>query len=125
MLERSDSTDLIGAAWAASEQKTRLPEDFESFRTARGAAPLVFNTRRAYRRFFLRHRALLERGDARLGVYTKDISRQGIGILSPVQLFPKDVVRLVLPNGAVYQFEVARCRRLAAECYECGTRFAP
>ena len=109
--------------WDAVALKTDLPEDFESFRAARGPAPLAFDTRRAYRRFFLRNKAILETGDVSLAIYTKDVSRQGIGVLTPVQLLPKTKVRLRLPAGDIYQLEIARCRRIAAGCYECGTRF--
>jgi len=122
-LDCGDAAKLIDDQWTAAELTTCLPEDFEAFRAARGATPLQFNTRRNYRRFFLRSKAILTRREARLGVYTKDVSRKGIGILSPIQLFPKERIQLQLPSGAKYGLEVVRCRRVAANCYECGTQF--
>lgn len=123
MLDRDDAASVIDDTWEAVEQKTRLPEDFEAFRAPRGPTPLQFDTRRAYRRFFLRHKAILNRQETLLAVYTKDVSRQGIGILTPVQLLPRERVQLRLPSGVEYQLEIARCRRVVAGCYECGTRF--
>ncbi|MEX2316456.1 MAG: PilZ domain-containing protein [Pirellulales bacterium] len=123
MLDRGDATSVIDDAWDAVEQKTRLPEQLEAFLASRGPTPLHFDSRRAFHRFFMRNKAILERRESRFAVYTKDISRQGIGILTPVQLLPKERVQLRLANGTDYSLEIARCRRVDVGCYECGTRF--
>lgn len=123
MLDHSDATSLIDDAWDAAEPKTRLPKRWEAFLASRGPMPLYLNSRRAFHRFFLPHKAVLDWKDTRMAVYTKDISRQGIGVLTPVQLLPKERVQLRLANGREYELEIARCRRLDADCYECGTRF--
>jgi hypothetical protein len=65
----------------------------------------------------------LTRKDAVVGGYTKDVSRQGIGFLSPVQLMPLEQIEVHLPNGARYRLEVARCQRIEAFCYDCGAKF--
>jgi len=82
------------------------------------------DNRRQYHRYYLRSKALLKRGDTTIGGYTKDISRQGVCLLSPLQLLPKERVKLTLPNGAAYSLQVVRCRRVFDNCFECGTRFA-
>src|SRR5262245_30327556 len=123
MLDSGDAAKLIDEEWLAVDLTTCLPEDFESFRAARGVTPMRFNTRRDYRRFFLRAKAILARLQDRLGVYTKDVSRKGIGVLSPVQVFPKEFIQLRLPSGSEYSLQVVRCRRIAEGCYECGTKF--
>jgi hypothetical protein len=123
MLDGGDATSVIADLWETAEPKTRLPEQYEAFAASRGPTPLHFDSRRAYHRYFLRHKAILQRQDASFGVYTKDVSRQGIGILTPMQLLPKERVQLRLPSGVQYQLEVARCRRVDVGCYECGTRF--
>ena len=71
----------------------------------------------------MRGKAVLKRDEARLGVYTKDLSRQGLCFLSPVQLFPLERVTIEMPNEAEYHLELTRCRRIAESCYECGTKF--
>jgi hypothetical protein len=123
MLDRSDATSVIDEAWDAAEKRTQLPEQLEAFLASRGPTPLHFDSRRAFHRFFLRHKAVLQWRKSVLAIYTKDISRRGIGILTPVQLLPKERVHLRLANGTEYPLEIARCRRVEADCYECGTRF--
>jgi hypothetical protein len=58
-----------------------------------------------------------------LGAFTKDVSRQGIGFLSPVQLLPMEHIGLLLANGTEYALEVSRCRRVDQDCFDCGGRF--
>lgn len=55
-----------------------------------------------------------------IGVYTKDFSRHGIGFLSPVELYPEECVRLVLPTFWT-RLRVMRARRITSHCYEIGT----
>ena len=84
--------------------------------------PLHFDSQRTYHRFYMRSKAVLTRGEERLGSFTKDVSRQGVGFLCPVQLMPLERVRLRLPSAEL-NLEVARCRRIADDCFECGARF--
>jgi PilZ domain len=125
MLEISDERSVIEAAWEAAAAKPHLSRAVaRRFFEPKGPMRGHFDNRRSYHRYYMRGKALLVRGDATLAIYTKDISRQGICFLSPVQLFPKEAVLMQLPNGAEYQLQIARCRRDNDECYECGTRFA-
>src|SRR3990172_8850804 len=122
MLDLSDERGVIAAAWEAAAARTELPRSVaRRFFEPKGPMRGHFDNRRTYHRFYLRGRAILTRRESTLGIYTKDISRQGICFLSPVQLFPKERVRLQMPNGTSYELEIARCRREEDDCFECGT----
>ncbi len=56
-------------------------------------------------------------------VYTKDVSRTGAGFLHGEQLFPKEQLTLLLPDGRCRPIEVIRSRRVADHCYEIGAIF--
>lgn len=118
--EQGVATDL----WAETDANARLPESVcEEYFAHQGPTPVHLDNKRTYHRFFMRGKAILKRDESLLGVYTKDLSRQGLGFLSPVQLFPLERIAIKLPNGAEYQLEITRCRRIDESCYECGTKF--
>lgn len=54
-----------------------------------------------------------------IGVYTKDFSKDGCGILSPIQWFPEEVVRLVLPTFWL-KLRVNCCQKLGNNCFQIG-----
>jgi len=65
-------------------------------------------------------------------IFTRDISRGGLAFLHSCQLYPRERMRVLLPDPAVAKMvpdrqqgviEVARCRRLAPRCYEIGAFF--
>jgi hypothetical protein len=119
-----DEERLIEGAWESAQVQTQLPAAMaKSFFAHSGPMRGHFDNRRSFHRYYLRDKALLTRGESLLGVYTKDVSRQGICLLSPLQLFPKERVELWLPNGSIYQLQVVRCRRECDHCFDCGTRF--
>ena len=125
MLDLSDERDVIADAWEAAVARTELPRSVaRRFFEPKGPMRGHFDNRRTYHRFYLRGKAVLMRGETTLGIYTKDISRQGICFLAPVQLLPKERVKLRMPNGSEYELVIARCRREEDNCFECGTRFA-
>lgn len=123
MLDLSDDQSLIELAWEKVEQKPRLPDEMKDFFDQHGAMRARPGCRRAYQRFFLRGKAILQRQDAYLGVYTADASRQGLRFLSPIQLLPKERCRIRMPRTKEFQIEIVRCRRIADCCYECGAMF--
>ena len=124
MLDLHHEQQLIDELWEAAGTKIRLPESFHAmFFAPHGATPVFHDNRRAYHRYYMRGKAIVLRGDATLAAYTKDVSRQGIGFLSPVQLLPKERVKLRLPKAQL-SLEVARCRRVDQSCFEVGARFA-
>ncbi len=54
-----------------------------------------------------------------IGVYSRDFSRHGVGLLTPFQLFPEERIRVVLPAFWV-ELLVVRARRITSKCYEVG-----
>jgi hypothetical protein len=123
MLDLSDDQSLMDLAWEQAELKPTLPEEMKDFFDQHGTLRARPGCRRAYLRFYLRSKAILQRQDAYLGVYTADASRQGLCFLSPIQLLPKERCRIRLPKTKDFQIEIVRCRRLGDHCYECGAMF--
>ena len=123
MLDISNDQGVIQVDWESLELKARLPDEMKDFFDQHGAVPTRPGCRRAYHRFFLRGKGILQRQDGYLGVITADASRQGLRFLSPVQLLPKERCRIRLPRTKEFQIEIVRCRRVAELCYECGAMF--
>jgi hypothetical protein len=123
MLDIAHDKQLIEELWESAAIKVRLSDSLREFMEQQGAMPIYHDNRRAYHRYFMRGKAVVLRGGATLAAYTKDVSRQGIGFLSPVQLLPRERVRLHLPKAQL-SLEIARCRRVDQGCFECGARFA-
>ena len=123
MLDIAHDKQLIDQLWESAATKVQLSDSLRQSMEQQGAMPVYHDNRRAYHRYFMRGKAVVLRGDATLAAYTKDVSRQGIGFLSPVQLLPKERVRLRVPKAQL-SLEIARCRRVDQGCFECGARFA-
>ena len=123
MLDLSNDQSVMKLAWEKVELKTRLPDEMKDFFDQHGAVPARPGCRRAYHRFFLRGKGILQRKDSYLGVITADASRQGLRFMSPVQLLPKERCRIRLPKTKEFQIEIVRCRRVSEACYECGAIF--
>ncbi len=123
MADISHDRGLMELAWDKVELKPNLPDEMNDFFDQHGTLQSRPGCRRAYLRFYLRSKAILQRQDEYLGVYTADASRQGVCFLSPVQLLPKERCRIRLPKTKDFQIEIVRCRRIANGCYECGAMF--
>jgi hypothetical protein len=123
MLDLTDEQTVTDAAWDALELTARIPEKMPDFFERTGPTPTRLGCRRAYRRFYLRGKAILRCDDKLLGVYTVDASRKGIRFLSPIQLLPKLHVWLQLPNVQEFEAEIIRCCRLEERAYDCGAVF--
>jgi len=123
MLDVSNEEGVMEIAWEKVDLKANLPDEMKDFYDHHGAVPARPGCRRAYLRFFLRGKGILQRKDTYLGVYTADASRQGLKFLSPVQLLPKERCRIRLPKTKEFQIEIVRCRRVNENCYECGAMF--
>jgi hypothetical protein len=123
MLDLSDDQSLMALAWEKVELKPRLPSELTDFFDQHGAIAARPGCRRAYHRFYLRGKAILQRKEEYLGVFTVDASRQGICFLSPVQLLPKERCRIRVPKTKEFSIEIVRCRRIGEGCYECGAMF--
>lgn len=123
MLDLGNDQSLIDVAWEKVEQKPRLPDEMKDFFEQHGTLQTRPGCRRAYLRFYLRSKAILQRQESYMGVYTADASRQGLCFLSPVQLLPKERCRIRLPRTKEFQIEIVRSRRIGEGCYECGAMF--
>lgn len=123
MLDQRDATELINDIWDRLELVAQLPEEDAGFLEQQGPMRGKFNSQRAYHRYYLRSKAILKRGNEFLGIYTKDVSRQSLGMLAPIQLLPVERVHAWLPNGSDYELEITRCHYISDYCYECGARF--
>ncbi len=54
-----------------------------------------------------------------IGVYSRDFSRHGVGLLTPFELYPEEHIRIALPAFWV-EILVVRARRITSKCYEVG-----
>ena len=85
---------------------------------------MCHDNKRTYHRYYMRGKAVLKRGDNNCSAPTpKMFPGKASVFFSPVQLLPKERVKLRLPVTEL-GLEVARCRRLEKGCFECGGRFA-
>src|SRR5215210_3930751 len=116
MLDISDDQSVMQLAWDKVEQKPCLPAEMQDFFDHHGTVQSRPGCRRAYHRFYLRGKGILQRNETYLGVYTADASRQGIRFLSPIQLLPKERCRIRLPKTKEFQIEIVRCRRINDAC---------
>ncbi len=123
MLGRVDEHPLIEAVWNALACAVVLPSDAADYFQATGPVPAEFNNQRGYQRYYLRGKALLEIDGVCYPIYTKDVSRTGLAFYGGKQLFPKQRLQVIFPNGRAVPLTVVRCRRIQDQCYECGTRF--
>ena len=109
-----------------------LPYDEDEFFAKSGPMPAVFDDRRQFPRFYYRHQAILKtlstlpafpRTSRVKSVYTRDISKHGVGFLFDEQLYPKEVCQLILPDVCTRNIEVTSCRRVRGNCFEIGAQF--
>lgn len=120
MLDFSHAAE-IGDLWEKIESKAALPTTPEEFFGKSGLKPL--EEHRAFVRHYLRCQGILRRDSETHAVYMKDCSRTGMGLVSPVQIFPRERIQLWMNPQRSYSLEIIRCRRISANCYECGTIF--
>lgn len=57
-------------------------------------------------------------------VVVADISRRGLRFLHSEQLYPGEQAVVQVTGGKQMRVEIARCRKLAEQCYEVGVKFA-
>jgi hypothetical protein len=114
---------LLDAVWQRVELNTLLPEPEADFLALKGPESLCFGSQRRFHRFYFRGKAILERQENFLGVYTKDISRQGISFLSPVELSVNERVQLRAIGALRLELTITRCRLIGERCFDCGATF--
>jgi PilZ domain len=108
-------------AWTQLPVRAAVPS--KDYLEVTGPAPAHPNERRRFVRFRCRGRAILEKDAQSMAAYTADISRSGMGIISPVQLFPHERVQVTTVRQKLPMI-VIWCLRLGKDCYQCGCRFA-
>jgi hypothetical protein len=54
-----------------------------------------------------------------IGIYSRDFSRRGCGFVSPFQVYPQEIVRLIMPTFWI-RLLICRARRIGPCCYEIG-----
>ena len=72
MLDLSYDKSMMKLAWEQVELKPRLPDEMKDFFDEHGAMPARPGCRRAYHRFYLRGKGILQRQDSYFGVFTAD-----------------------------------------------------
>lgn len=124
-----DYSERFARLAAATPFDIELPIQWKDFFTERGEVASYGDDQRHSLRLKVRTHGLLyserslkfcPRGTDPIGIYTRDFSRQGIGILTPIQFFPEEIVRVVLPTFWVHT-RIVRVRRLTSKCFEIGT----
>lgn len=123
--------ESLVAEW---ECGVELPCHADEFFSKCGPMPTFGDERRRYQRFYYRYKALLKlsgslpafpRPSQIKAVYTRDVSRDGVGFLFDEQIYPTERCLLILPNRLKRSLSVTYCRRLSMKCYEIGATFLP
>lgn len=123
MLDHRSGSDPVNDASRVMLDLVRLPDEWVDYYVKRGVLPGTYDERRRFPRYYYRGRAMLHSGDKQYVIYTKDLSRCGIGFYHYKQLFPGDAAVLWLPPDTRLAVGVTRCNRVSENCYECGAEF--
>lgn len=123
-----DYSNHYASVVQAMQWQIQLPPTDEDFFSQSGLTKETTPDRRGTQRRNVRLRGLmvseqalpsLKRDRQLVGVYTKDFSKDGVALISPVEWFPEESVRLILPSFWL-SLKVERCIRLHSHCYEIG-----
>ncbi len=117
----SAMSSQIEQQWEYLESKAELSIEAAEFFAKSG--PKSFEEQREFERHYLRCKAIMSREGTEHAIYMRDCSRAGMGLISPVQLFPREQIRVLMNSERTFSLEVTRCRRVQAKSYECGTIF--
>lgn len=132
MLDSNRKSEMLSEWLAACVCEIEMPAAWRNFFDESGVMPTCAGENRRFPRFYARGKGALERrqslpGMPRLGgwhgIFTKNVSREGLGFLHSEQLFPRERMRVVLADGVPRAIEVTCCRRIQRRCYEIGARF--
>ncbi|XZE18879.1 PilZ domain-containing protein [Pirellulaceae bacterium SH449] len=106
----------------------QLPNRLADFFSVRGDSQSSDHEERKHIRMRARTRCVgyvesslpaMNRQRGEIPIYTADFSKGGCGFLSSIQLFPTEIIRLVLPTFWL-KIKIVRCRKLGENCYESG-----
>lgn len=127
MLEFDYSTRLAELIRSIDWQ-IRLPPDWDDFFGDKGVASSCHDDRRRHQRMNVRTPGLMwfaktlpnfPREAEPVGIYTRDLSRRGLGLVTPTQLYPEEILRIVLQTFWL-EVRVVSCRRVAEACFIVG-----
>ncbi len=106
-----------------------LPRDWSDYFDVRGETASFKGDVRNNQRMMIRTYGAMwfeqslpfcDRSSEPVGVYSRDFSRNGVGLLAPFELYPEERIQIALPAFWV-QVLVVRARRITSHCYEIGT----
>lgn len=108
--------------------KVQLPAHMANFFAEAGYAPSYYQENRSNARLRVRQEATIttifapifvKRTSNASQVLVKDLSRTGLSILSPYQMWPSETFSIEL-HGRRLTAKVVRCRKLGEACFESG-----
>ena len=126
----SNYQELLACVMRDAAWDIQLPATMERFFRETGTASGIQGDERRTARLIVRTKCLLipelplpsfPRDSKAEGIYTSDISRQGVGFLASRQFLPEEEVRLILPTFWLRAI-ISRARRLGPNCYQIGAR---
>ena len=129
MLEEHYSTEFHELI-RCTNWEIELPIEWTGYFDDRGEIASYANDERSNQRLKVRTHGVLAfdrtlpfcpRSKVPVGIYTRDFSKNGVGFLSPLQIYPAEQVRILLPTFWV-ELEVMRARRITSKCYELGAK---
>ena len=132
MLDRDPAMRKLADITASLHCDVELPPSWKDYVEKSGqVVPAAEQTRSFVRRYFCTSAALqcrqtlvgLPRPEAWHRVYTKDMSRDGLSFFHSEQLFPRELIRIVLIDGTQRILEIIGCRRVQNCCFEVEARF--
>jgi hypothetical protein len=120
--------DSLKSLLETAHCEVELPADWHDLFSRRGPIPSSPLAVRRFNRAYFPTRSALQcydplpaipRGLEVYCIYTKDLSRDGIGFFHCTPLYPGEVVRLWLPNHWA-DYTIVRCVRHSDRCFEIG-----
>ena len=124
MLDFALSASVNEQVWEALPAATKRAFDEQGAYIGHDQRTELHDERRRFRRVSVSGRAVIRTQDQFFGVYLHDVSPMGIGFAAPMQIFPKQVLAISFLESETLLVQLRRCKRLADECYACGTVFA-
>ena len=131
MLEKHGQPEFV-TLLQSLECNIDLPEEWrDQYFDESGVVSTSFDERRGFARHIYRTKAVLQletslpavpRKTEYVAVYSRDLSKSGVGFLHSEQLYPGEKCHLLLPTHTM-PIDVMSCRKLNTHCYLVGACF--